>query len=226
MNANGAPAMELDDLKSAWQLLEQRLERQSRLQLQLLQDRKLDRVRGRLRRVYWGKIVQFLFGDLLLLAGIMATIRHHAEPHLLACSLFLLAYGLLLIVLGGLTLARVDRVDYDAPVLEIQERIGRLQQAEVVYGICAGLPWWLLWLAIFILEMKAWAGVDLWLAAPAFVWVSIAIGLAGLLVSMRLYRRSQAAPQSRLGRWFERHVGARSLREARDALAEVRRFED
>ncbi|HPA02204.1 MAG TPA: hypothetical protein PLK29_08310 [Chiayiivirga sp.] len=217
--------MELDDLKSAWQTLDRRIERQSRLQFQLLRERHLDTVRSRLRRLFWGKIVTILFGDALLYLGIMASIGYRDTPHLLACSLFLLAYGACLIVLGGVALVRIDRVDYSAPVLDIQRRIAHLERKEIVSGICIGLPWWLLWLAIFLLEMKSWAGIDLWLSAPAFVLASIAAGIAGLAISIWAFRRSHTAPQSRVGRWFERRIGAQGLREARRRLEEVRSFE-
>ena len=67
--------MELDELKSAWQTLDRRLERQSALNLHIFVEGKLDKVRASLRRLYWGKIVQILFGDALIYFGIMSAIH-------------------------------------------------------------------------------------------------------------------------------------------------------
>ena len=50
--------MELDELKAAWQVLGDRLERQEAIQWQLLRDRKLDRVRASVRPLVWGQALQ------------------------------------------------------------------------------------------------------------------------------------------------------------------------
>ena len=54
--------MELDEfklteLKQAWQTLDAHMQRQSTLNLHLFLERKLDKARSGLRRLYWGKIV-------------------------------------------------------------------------------------------------------------------------------------------------------------------------
>ncbi|MBC6942526.1 MAG: serine/threonine protein kinase [Xanthomonadales bacterium] len=226
MNTPATRPLELDDLKSAWQALDRQLQRQSTLQWQWLRERKLDTVRSNLRWLYWGQIAQILLGDALIYFGIMASIRFRAEPHLLACGLFLLGYGVLVVVLGGVMLGRVGRVDYGAPVLDIQKRIGALQRGEVLAGMWVGLPWWLLWLAIFMLEVKVMMGIDLWHSAPAFVWSCSVLGAVGLLATAWMYRHSRRAPGSRLAQWLDRRVGARSLRQARATLQDIARFED
>ncbi len=217
--------MELDDLKTAWQILDRRLEQQSALNLHVFREGKLDKVRGSLRRLYWGRIVQILFGDALIYFGIISSMRYHATPHLLFCGLCMLVYGVLIVVLGGVTLGRVSRIDYAAPVLEIQKRISALDRAHVVASLCAGLPWWLLWIAIFVLEVKANLGVDLFVTAPGFVWISVVVGIAGLVASWWFYHRSRNPQYPRLTRSLDNAVGARSLRNARNELDEIARFE-
>jgi hypothetical protein len=215
--------MELDELKSAWQALDRHLERQSALNLHIFVEGKLDKVRANLRRLYWGKIVQILFGDALIYFGIMATIRYHDTLQLLACSVFMLAYGLLTVVLGGVTIGKVSNIDYAAPVLEIQKRVGALHRLQVIGGACVGLPWWLLWIAIFILEVKANMNVDLFITAPTFVWANVAMGVVGIFASTWLYRRwRQKRPDA--VRKFE-DQSHRGLANARKTLDEIEQFE-
>ena len=95
--------MELDELKLAWQALDRRLDLQNALHLYRFKQDLLDKTRSRLRKLYWGKIVQILFGDALILFGIFAAIRYHTVPQLLACALCVLFYGVLIIVCGGVT---------------------------------------------------------------------------------------------------------------------------
>ena len=97
-------AMELDELKSAWQTLDRHLQQQSALNVHLFRERKLDKVSKGMRRLYWGKIVQILFGDALIYFGIICTMRYLGMPPLLICSVFMLLYGVLIVVFGGISL--------------------------------------------------------------------------------------------------------------------------
>jgi hypothetical protein len=217
--------MELDELKSAWQTLDRHMQRQSILDLLAFRERKLDKVSSGMRRMYWGKIVQILFGDALIYFGIIGVMRYLTVPHLLFCSAFMLAYGVLIVVLGGVALGRISRIDYAAPVLEIQKRVGALHRFHIIANLCAGLPWWFLWIAIFALEVKANLGVDLFVTVPEFVWISVAIGLVGLFASMWFYRRSRDPRHPAAAHALESATAPRSLRDARNALEEIARFE-
>ncbi|TMN24958.1 hypothetical protein [Pseudoxanthomonas sp. X-1] len=210
--------MEPDELKAAWQTLGRRIEHSDTLTRQLLRERRLDRVRGNLRWMYAGKIAQILFGDALIYFGITTGLKHLATPHLLACSVFMLAYGVLTLVLAGLTLSRISNIDYAAPVLDIQRRALGLVRLQTLANRWLGLPWWFLWIAIFALEMKANLGVDLFTTAPAFLWASAAVGAVGLVASLAYLRRRDA----RLG---EGHDAPRRLRDARRTLEELQAFE-
>jgi hypothetical protein len=215
--------MELDELKSAWQVLDRHLQQQTVLNRHLFLESRLDKVRTSLRRTYWGKIAQILFGDALIYYGIMATLRYHDTPHLLACSVFMLAYGLLIVVLGGVTIGKVSNIDYAAPVLEIQKRVGALHRLQIIGSRCAGLPWWLLWIAIFVLEVKANLNADLFVTAPSFVWANVAVGIVGIFASTWLYRLwRQERPDA--VRKFE-DQSFRGLADARRRLDEIEQFE-
>jgi hypothetical protein len=69
--------MELDNLKSAWQSLDSRLQLDNTLKLHELRERKLDRTRGSLRPLFWGQIVQMLFGVLFIL---LASLLWMSQP--------------------------------------------------------------------------------------------------------------------------------------------------
>jgi len=213
--------MELDDMKLAWQTLDRRLDLQNALFLHQFKQDRLDKTRSRLRRLYWGKIVQILFGDALIYFGIMSTIHYHDIPHLLACSLFMLAYGLLTVIFGGVTIGRISRIDYTAPVVEIQKRVGALDRTYAMASLYLGLPWWFLWIAIFVLEMKANLGIDLFVTLPAFIWINAAIGVAGFVATVWYLRRRNA----RSAGGADDIDTPRSLREAKGELDEIERFE-
>ena len=213
--------MDIDELKSTWQMLDRHLQQQSTLNLHLFREGKLDKARSGLRRLYWGKIVQILFGDALIYFGIMAAIGHRADPPLLACSLFMLAYGLLTVVFGGVSLGRIAGIDYTAPVAEISKRVDTLRRTHVLANWCLGLPWWFLWIAIFVLEMKANVGVDLFVAAPAFIGITGAIGVVGFAATVWYFRRRNTC----LADAANDRDTPRGLRDAQAALDDISRFE-
>ena len=213
--------MDIDELKSAWQTLDRHVQQQSTLNLHLFLERKLDKARSGLRRLYWGKIVQILFGDALIYFGIMAAIGHRDVPPLLACSLFMLAYGLLTVVFGGVSLGRIAGIDYTAPVAEISKRVDTLRRTHVLANWCLGLPWWFLWIAIFVLEMKANVGVDLFVAAPAFIGITGAIGVVGFAATVWYFRRRN----TRLSAMANDPDTPRGLRDAQAALDDISRLE-
>jgi hypothetical protein len=125
-------------------------------------------------------------------------------------------------VIGGVALGRISRIDYAAPVLEIQKRVGALYRAHVIANMLAGLPWWFLWIAIFVLEVKANLGADLFVTAPSFVEISVALGVVGFCGTIWFYRSRDP------GRAQSRHDASvpRSLRDAKKALDEIARFEN
>lgn len=213
--------MELDDMKLAWQTLDRRLDLQNALQLYQVRQTQLDKTQSRMRRLYWGKIVQILFGDALIYFGIMSAIRHHDVAHLLACSLFMLAYGLLTVIFGGVTIGKIASIDYAAPVVEIQKRVRALHRTYALASLFLGLPWWFLWIAIFALEMKANLGIDLFVTLPAFIWINAAIGVVGFVATAWYIRRRNA----RSAGMPDDTDSPRSLRAAKGELEEIERFE-
>lgn len=213
--------MELDELKSTWQMLDRHLQQQSTLNLHLFREGKLEKVRKGLRRLYWGHIAQILFGDALIYFGIMTAIHNRDVPHLLACSLFMLAYGLLTVIFGGVTIGKISNIDYTAPVLEIAKRVASLRRTYGIGNRSLGLPWWFLWIAIFVLEVNTNLGADLFVTAPAFIWINAAIGAVGFAGTIAYWRRRDARSTGKA----DGSDIPRSLRDARYLLDEIARFE-
>ena len=80
MDAN---TMELDDLKSAWQSLDRRLQLENALRLEDRRERKLERARANLRPLLFGVAVQALLGVGLIVLGVACWHRNLDVPGLL-----------------------------------------------------------------------------------------------------------------------------------------------
>jgi hypothetical protein len=216
--------MELDDLKLAWQSLDRRLELRNALDRELLRDRKRDKMKSGLRPLQVGQIGQILFGlAFIALAALLWSSKPDAVS-VVTAGVIVQFYGIVCVAFAGVTLHRIGRIDYAAPVLDIQRELAEVRKVYVQSSLIAGLPWWFLWLPV-LMVLFALLGVNLYTHAPSVIWSGIAVGGVGLLATFGLYRWSRDPRWPRLARFVEDSLTAASLRRAQAQLEELARFE-
>src|SRR5687767_174090 len=126
--------MELDDLKSAWQALERKLDRQHALELHQFRTGRLASARTGLRPLIAGQCVQLGAGIALMAIFAPYWVAHWGEWHLVVYGMSLHLYGLMLALFAGRDLIHIARIDYAAPVLEIQKRLVELRAQRIKAG--------------------------------------------------------------------------------------------
>lgn len=216
--------MEPNELQAAWQALNERIERSDALNLQLLRERKLDKLQRSLRPLAIGQVLQIALGIGLCVLGIACWKHNLHLPAYFASGIVVHAFGVANIAFGAITLSLIGTLDPAAPLLKIQTRFGLLRRFYGFGGAALGLPWWILWVPV----MLAFAG--LLPKAPdvptAWVWWNLGIGLAGLLATWAAFWWAQRHPQANaLSRWLVDTAHAQSLRRAQRQLDELRAFE-
>lgn len=216
--------MELDELKATWQALDRRLQQGNAIQLQLFKDGRFKNMRAGLRPLFWGQIVQILFGALVILIGVAFWSRHRDVAHLFGTGLILHIYGVVTIIAAGFTLGRIRGIDYAAPVLSIQKQLASVRSAYVGSGILVGHAWWLLWIPFAVIVFD-FLGVDIYVVAPGFVFSSIAIGIFGLLAMLGFHRWASSPRRGKFAQRYAEAVGGGSLRRAQRVLDELTQFE-
>ncbi len=217
--------MELDDFKQAWQTLDRRLELQNTLQLQAHRERKFDSLRRKLRPLRWGQALQMIFGIVIVVGSVAFWRAYHEQPHLLVAGIIMHAYGIATIIAGGMVQGGISEIDYSAPVLDIQKQLATVRKRYVISGICVGLPWWLLWVLVLAMLVKAGTGFDMFLRAPVFIWTGFGSGVLGLLATWWFHRWSRDPSRPRLAKIMEDGLAGKSLGKAQDILDEVSQFE-
>lgn len=217
--------MDLDDLKQAWQSIDQRLQKQEALQRALLLERKA----GGLRRILGGFArEQISVAVLCMLGFFLATSAGGGKNASLALTVSALVCGAyFMAAFAGMfwVIQRVGDVDYAAPVVQIQQRLAALRATYVKVGLWVGMPWLLLWLPFAVVALEAIAGIDLGHRLEASYWLAnagFAIVACGLLFVF--YRRSQRTPDSRLARALRDGLSGRSLRRAQSELEALKRY--
>src|SRR6478672_5081815 len=117
----------LDDLKLAWNELSEKLERQNTLALHQFKENKLARFRSGLRPLVLGQGVQLLIGAVITAFSAQFWVHHAHAPTLLICGLFLQGYGIMFMAFAVRDLLLIRRIDYSAPVIEIQKELAKLR---------------------------------------------------------------------------------------------------
>lgn len=217
--------MELDELKKTWQALGQRLERQEAIQLQLLRESKLGGVRSHLRPLFWGLLLQLMLGIGITALGVACWTRNLDVAGLLVTGILLHAFGVVSAVMAGMIMVLAATIDYAAPVLRIQKRMALLLRMQVLNSNVCGLPWWIMWLLV-VVAFAALGDAAPSARTPAWISISLAISVAGLLGTwywaFRSQRRGRVAPQ---GEGCNVADGADGIRRGQRLLDDIARFE-
>jgi len=216
--------MELDELKCAWQALDRRLQLDNSLKLHELRERKLDKTRGSLRPLFWGQVAQILFAlPFIALAALLWMSRPEGVA-VIAAGIVLHAYGVVTIIAAGVVLAQIGKIDYAAPVLQIQTQLARVRTLYIRSGMLAGLPWWFLWVVVLIV-LAGLGDTNLIVKVPSLVWSGLGIGVAGLLATWWFHRWSRRPERAGFGRKMDDSLTGGSLRKAMAQLDELKRFQ-
>ena len=188
--------------------------------------RKLDKARRVLRWLSWGQAAQ-----IALWIGVVAVvapfwIEHRRVPHLLAAGLTLHLYGVVTICATVMQLLLIGRTYHTAPVVTFQRRLAELHRFRAISTLALGVPWWILWVIATMVGAKWLFDVDLYVRSPAWIQISLGIGVAGMaLTSWVAGRFAARPPKSPSLRRIIDDLAGRSLRRATSELDEVARFE-
>ena len=212
--------MELDDLKTAWRQMDQRLAAQSALAAQLFTESRLDKARRHLRWLVFGQLLQLAFGVALTVFFARFWIAHRDEASLLALGLGMHAWGVLVICSSVVELLLLTCLQFAQPVVAAQRYLALLGRWRTRVSPWLGLPFLLLWM-LGPFALAAW-GVPI---APAWLWLNFAVGISIVLALRCLWRRARQPGRESLARRIDEFLGGDSLLQARARLDEIARFE-
>ena len=217
--------MELDDFKSAWHTLDQRLQLNNALKLHELRERTLAKTRSSLRPLYWGQIAQILLiGVPAILFAALLWMSKPAFVSVIVAGVALQVYGVLTIISAGVVLGQLANIEFAAPVVEIQKQLARTRTLYVRSGMICGLPWWFLWVPI-LMVLAGLGDVSLLERAPLMVWGGLGVGVLGLLLTFQFHRWARRPNRAHFGRVMDESLAGSSLHKAIAQLQEVQRFE-
>ena len=134
------------------------------------------------------------------------------------------AYGVMLIIFAARDLELIRRLDYSAPVLELQKQIAALRKWHVLSALWFGITGCFIWIP-FILALAYSAGADIWLRNPGVVGWLVVSGVVpvALLVGVVLWSRRPG--MAKLAKNLENESVGRSVTRAQALVDEIAQFE-
>lgn len=186
--------------------------------LLLLRRQLMGRVETSLRPLFWGQIMQMLFGIAFIAIGVSCWAHNQHIPHRLVSGAVLHAYGTLMILAAGLIGARIKRLDCSQSVEQIRDKLDTIRTAYLRFGAFLGLAWWLLWIPLAVA-----VGFDI-VADPKSLGISVGIGAVGFVLSAVVYLRFLRSEKPSAAR-RRGILAGESLRTAYLALDEIARSE-
>jgi hypothetical protein len=204
--------MDMHELESAWKALDQRLATQDASVQDLRRRSGLRAAQARLRWLWLGQLPQLLVGLLIALWAGGYWTAHLAEPHLVVYGVAIHLYGIALLGTAVAQVLLLSRLDFQAPVLEVQRRLNDLAKLRIRAERGLLLAGFIVWLPMMLVAARA-VGIDLWRQQPAAVgWNLLAsVGLMALVGWLSLRFRTS----------FDRDAVGRRLREAEAELDAV-----
>jgi hypothetical protein len=215
--------MELDDLKTSWQRLGQRVDELTAINRRLLTETITRKARWRLAPVVMGAALNIVIGMWFAIIWGSFWIGHLARPAVAIAGMSLHLASIGLVVIGVVRLVLVLRIDYARPVLEIQRSLATLQKFEAGSFHAVWLGCWVLLPAAVIAIVMGFAGVDLWERARGYLVANFMVCLAGGLAPPLLHHWARRR-HGRLAAWLDHFLLSRSIARARATLAEIDEF--
>ena len=217
--------MELDELKRTWVDFEQRIEGQLAARdawdKDVWRQRQRDRVRRGLWPLFWGQIAQIVFGVVLIVMAVAYWSANLGIAHRMIAGVLIHVYGVIVIILAGITLSRMSRIDYTDQVVVIQQRLAELSRWYIRCSAIVGLPWWFLWMP-FMHVVFGLLGADfLGSVSVLFLWCNIGAGILGLLATFGFHRWLHRPGREQLASRFDENAAGKSLTRARNLLADL-----
>ncbi|HEY3780393.1 MAG TPA: hypothetical protein VGL56_04860 [Fimbriimonadaceae bacterium] len=218
--------MELDELKSTWQLMNARLERTETMVVSLEKRARRDKSRSAL--AWFRALPTFdLIAGLVMAMIYCKFISSSYSLTYMVCWGLLFAFNLAGIISASWQIATVSSVDFGLPVLQIQARLAKVKAVRLFTTRWSLIVALLLWVPMSVVFCQIVFHFDLVAKAGwGYVLANVALGVIAIPVIIWSSRRFGAALSKNPGiKRIADDMAGRSLIKAMSAMDELAEFE-
>ena len=214
---------EFDELKQSWREFEQRVQTHLTAQVQAgkqpWQVQQILQARRSLSPLFWGHLALIAAGIACIYLGVSYWSSNWQYGHRLVCGILVHVYGVSVIVCAGITLGKLNGINFADSLSVVQKKMRSLRRWYIVSGAVMGLPWWLLWLP-FMQILFSYGGVDfLGNASLLFLGLNFVVGIVGLLGTWSFHRWLHQPGREAWAQRFDDEAAGDSIRKAEQILS-------
>jgi serine/threonine-protein kinase len=171
----------------------------------------MGRVKNSLQPLFNGQMIQVVFGIVFIIFGALCWAKNTDVLHRVICGVILHVYGVITIAQAANVATRIKRIDFSEPVDAIRNKLDHVRSGH----LRAAFAWWLMWIPVSVA-----LGFDEVATYPQSLYVGLAVGVVGFVVSVWLYTRAIrfGGDSAELRR---SHLSGRSIKAAHLALDEI-----
>jgi len=183
--------MDIDDLKQRWDDQDRKLDIIIRLNTRLLQEPVLNKAATAMTRLSWLVLPEMLL-NLIACGWLGSFIAEHLHAARFLVPAVALDLGALALLIAGIhQWIAIRSVDYSAPIVEIQKRLGGLKVQSVRTTKLVLLTAPLVWTPLLIVALKGLLNLDAYrMFSHAWLAANLAVGLAVIPLAVWIARRT------------------------------------
>lgn len=218
--------LDFDALKASFQKLEARLAKQDDLTLRQERRRGIARIQWGMWPLWLGQTLQMLLGLACIALGVSVWSALRDGGAMFYSAILVHVYGVVCIILGGMTLGMLARIDRGESLTGTQLKLARLRKLYVIGGMTVGLAWWLFWIP-FVATLFFWltsGRVDFYANMGPSIGIMLGVGVAGLIATRWFHRWSRSPARPKIARAMDDAVTGHSLARAQRRLDELKAF--
>jgi len=183
--------MDIDDLKQRWDDQDRKLDTLIRLNTRLLQEPVLNKAATAMTRLSWLMLPEMIL-NLLVCGWLGSFIADHLHQARFVIPAVALDLGSLALLIAGIRQwATIWSLDYSAPIVEIQKRLGNLKVQRVRVTKLVFLTAPLVWTPMLIVGLKGFLHLDAYrMFSLSWLAANLAVGIAVIPLAVWIARRT------------------------------------
>jgi len=215
----------LEEIKLLWGAYEHKLDRNYKLNLELLKRTNLDKAKSKITKLTWvtGLTLAFYITATFLL--VVFTIANFSSPYIAASSGMLAFWTLLICIAAVHELELISRIDYSSPITDLQRSLSQLKLVIIRY---MRLAVWIfpLYMVFVVLFFKVLFGVDIVSGADTS-WLLGQIPVMAVFAAGALWAHKKLSPKNADKPWMNKLLSGNGsqITDALTLLSEIEEFE-
>ena len=218
--------MELEDLKLSWAGLNRKLDRNWKLNLQLIRQTNLDKAQQKMKNLILVKALTLGFYLISMALFLVFAVNNWSVIHMAATGVLLGLWALAVCIASIHELELITSLDYSQPIPMLQKRLMKIRLTNIKY---LRLGIWIIPLsfAFVILFFKVIFGVDI-VAVGNTTWIiANAVFSIVVFVPLAIWLTKKISPKNAEKKWMNKLLGGTGsqITTALSFLSEVEKFE-